>query len=510
MTKLSLNKVLFYVLFWLIVGCFSIILFAFPKSYDDWWFFFEFIKYGEDANGHHSLAMGIAESFRYHWNYDNVRIGNYIAALLLLAPKWIPSLISAICFGIGFWIMIKISGIKPGQTGKLVLISILLVFPNLWSECFFSQMYAFNYICPIPLFFGIIYIFLYERQISTLICFILSFILGAWHESFSASAIIGFIVLLTFRFCSLNKNRIIILSGLTFGLVLILIPPAIWVRSSSASTLTFSYKIFYLILIFLFILISVILSFTKRWRHCVLLPFNIITLVSSVILLGIVYYTGILRSCFPAILLSCCSLTIYASNIWSKFFNSNNLRLILFTLAGIIILGSHLIAVCMETIRIRPVMDNLTKQVLINAKDNNSIFSEIRYPWDGIKIALGRPDKTLMMPHSYSFLFFHLFYNNWNFMIVPNELKNYTSDKGIPLDCSNHIKLWNHHIISLNKSDTTFHRAKIKYGPFIEDIQIESSIFSNDFGEEFVYIVPYRSTRSHFYGDPQSIVLTGK
>ena len=510
MNILKANKTVFYAIFWLVAICFGIVLLAFPKVYDDWWFTLEFYTLGEDEFGHHNLWTGIKESFIFHWKYDTIRLANHVSSLLLLVPRWIPASICAMCFGLGLWLMSKVADVRLGQAAKMGLLCLLVVFPNIWQEELFSQMFAFNYICPIPLLFGSVFIFLKEPRIKLWLTFIIGLLLGMWHESFSASIAVSFGFLLIFKLVKFTKPRLILFIGVCVGLAIILSAPAIWSRSETASILNFDMRLLYLSLIFIFLFLYIFSWFSKLLREVSRAPLQIITLITTCLLCLVAYFTGITRSAFPATLLCCCSIVIYISNIFPEFFNKisrcpkGNL---IFSIFCFILLATHLITVCIETFKIRLVANEINEAVLMNLDNRGAIFAKVRYPWQFSPFALGRPDKDLFLPRSYYYMYFQHFYKNKDFMIVPAELKEYTANEGQLLPGGTDCRLWNGHIVSPNLNDTVYKRVAVTYGGRTEDVALQSVIFPTISGREFVYIVPDRSTISFFLGEPKSITL---
>ena len=284
------------------------------------------------------------------------------------------------------------------------------------------------------------------------------------------------------------------------GLLIILLPPAIWNRSGMAHRLNLESSLIWLTTIVLFVVATAFVLFRPRLRRMALEPLQVVTIVASIILLTVAYFTGIVRSAFPAMLLCMCSLTVYAAAIFQPSFWVK----VIFSLVGFVFIAVHMIIVDIETIKIRPVADAVNHQVQLHIDEPGAIFAKIRYPWQTSPLSLGKPDSDILMPRSYYYLYFRVFRHNYTFMIVPDELREYKRGDGEILEGGTNCRIWNGHIVSPNLADTVYSRTEIIFGKRVENVGLQSVVFKNSRGEEFVYIVPDRSTVSHFLGDPQS------
>lgn len=506
--KQRLNITVFYALFGIITIGFAVMLFAMPRSYDDWGFWLSALYSGHDADGHHSLIGGIRQVFINYYTNDSVRFGTQLSFLLLFIPQWIPALIGSACFGGGLWIMLKVAQIKKGQIVRFTFFSLIFIFLNLWHDKIFSHIFVFNYIVSLPIFFGAIFVFLTNKKYPVFPIFILGFLLGAWHESYSVPAIVSFISLFIYRKVKFSRHRITLIIGLILGCSWIFIPGGIWSRSGASHRLYLNFHLIYLISVFLFLIVSLILIFNSKKRHLVFEPLQIISTVFSILLLILAYFSGYIRAAFPAILLSCCSLTVYASHLWPNTFSEkSNLFGKTFAIIGFLAISINLIAADIETIRIRPIADKINYKIMMHRDNHGAIFAEVRYPWDYSPLSLLLPEKELFLPRSFNYSYFHFRYNNPDFMIVPEELRQYRSGMGEILPGGSECRIWEGHIVSPQLSDTVFHHATVSFGSHHKEMNLESVVFQNDSGQQFVYIVPVRNNLSNFRGEPSSIKL---
>lgn len=498
-------RIAWWIIFLFVAVCFAFIIIAFPKAYDEWWYWAERLYYGVDENGHHNMMTGILESWHYHWNYDNSRLANFAFAATLHIPRICAGIFLALCFAAGLWFMCKVAEIRQGDIAKLVCLCFLFIFPNIWQEAFFSYDYAFNYIVPLPMFFGLIYVFLNKEHFSIGWSIALGILLGMWHESFATPIICGGALLLLLGKVKPTRWRIAMLISLAVGLLWILLPPGAW-RRASWQTLELSVgRIIWLALPFAFLFIEFILLLRKKSRSYALSPLPILTAVCCLILFCITLLTGYVRASFPAIMLSATTVVYLLSKIFRPFFEDKTALSFSFSAVFFAIIAIHLIAVCHETVIVRRVYDNANNAMIFNAKKNdNAVFAEIRFPWDASPLALGRPDINMYRPRFYHFSILNLFTGeSFRHMVVPSELKYYKRGEGNLI--GDNIRQWRGHIVSENISDTINCWANISYGSIPGTSPLENVVFQTADGNQFVYICPIRPLKAILAPAPTSI-----
>lgn len=502
------NIIIFWAIFAFVTASFAFIFLNFPMTYDDWWYWGKLNDTGVDENGHHTLWLGIKDTMNFQWYFDNTRISNYIGILMLLLPRWIPMSIVSICFAIGLWLMTRVSDIRAGQVGKLVLLCLLLVFTIMWQEGMFCQMYAFNYICVMPVFFGGIYLFIRERETKLFWMFLLGLLLGMCHESYAITGLIGLSIILILKVKKATKGRVALLAGLVLGLLWLIIPPAMAYKSSLIDGAHIkTSRLVYLSVTVLFEVIWIVSLFFKRSRQLALSPLPLLTAVSIPILTYMVYVSTHVRAAFPGFLLCACCLVIYFSFWWPKTFNDKTYVSLIFCFSGIIILVVHLTAVCIETVRIRPIIENATNQYVIHHDSDGAVYADMRYPWETSMLTLGRPDINFANPREWHFKFMHFVIGNDRPMAVPPILKNYKSDEGEMLGGDSYVRLWNNYLVSSNLADSAETWAKIRYGKIEGVSPLNTVVFENYDGEKFVYIVPDRPVYCIYAGEPKSLTF---
>lgn len=500
------NILAYRAVFTLIVVAFGFILIVFPKSYDDWWYWGEWIHYGNDLNGHHSLPIGWLESLKYHWNYDNVRLCNIVIAPLLQLHHWVLGVICALCFGWGFWLMTKVTATRPGRLARLVLLSLLIVFPSIWQEAMFSKVYAFNYICVLPIFFGAIHLFIREKPVRMIWAFLLGLLLGAWQEGYALPALGGGIIVLLVHPRMVSRWRIAMLVGIALGILWLILPPALWSRFGEQKSFNPS-RIVYLVLLFVFLAVWLLSVFLRRWRQIALSPLCLITLVACVGLPVLVAHTALVRAAFAAIVLSACALTVYASARWPRTFADRTVFSRVFSAVGTAVLAVHLVAVCAETVTMRRIIDTINEKYFLIRQHDGYFFAPMRYVWNSSPLTLGRPDIDMCYPTSINMVFPKYVSDNLNLIPIPEELEFYERGMGEPLPGNSESRLWKGHIISPNLADTVNSYTDTRYGNRLVTAPTVFTPFTTASGDTFVYILPDRPVYAIYAGDPKEIYL---
>lgn len=488
-TRLKFEKIIYWTIFIFIVGCFCFILSVFPVCDDDFWVLAEIKEYG------------LFGCLRHRFYHDNTRLGNIIGIPLTLVPKWISNIITSFSFILGFWLMMKVCNLKTYQWKSLALLSFLVWVAPMWEDGFFSHMYAFNYIVPIPLLFGSIYIFINPIKLPYWIIFLLGFLLGIWHESFAIIFISGAIFNFFINKSYFTKHNIFLIISVSIGLLWIFLTPALYFRQSHHYfSLQGFYRLGYIWIYFIFLILW--FYYYKNKKSLATNPLQIFAL-SSCVLFPLVILTTLARASFPGILISCCAFTVLCHNIVkNKFICLKRLiALFLFSITFI-----SLITVCLTTLRVKNMEEKWLEISSISPQRYNYAFSDILYPWEQPKISLRRPDVQLLLHGKRNWGFMWV-YTKHNIFIVPNEFRHFSNELGKEVPSNSNILIYNGRLVSTNLNDTAAHFANINYGFREEYTKIESTIFRTEEGKDFVYLLPIRSSFSTYLGNPKSIEL---
>ena len=184
----------------------GVCLMGMPKYMDDlWylnhlqdWFKMQGVDY-PDAGGNifkYGIPWeGILEIWKDHAGTDNIRLGNVVAPILLLFPKWLGSGLMVVMFFFSLYLLCRLLRINL-QRSALVPIGIVLVALVLpWNELMGSLVYQINYMGTT--FFAMLVtwlIFIGRRPIAVRYCIgalLLGFVAGWWHEGFGVPLSFG-------------------------------------------------------------------------------------------------------------------------------------------------------------------------------------------------------------------------------------------------------------------------------------------------------------------------------
>ena len=488
----NINTIIFWAFFTIIIGCYGFIYAVFPFSNDDWWFLSAIQEFG------------LPGAIKFHFNFDNTRIATLFGTILLMEPRWISKTIFIFSFIFAIVIMLKLCNIKSNQWKSLSTLSFFIWIAPMWEDAMFSHFFAFNYIVPLPLLFGMIYLFQHPDKLPLWIGVLFGVLLGTWHESYTIVYVVGCILNLIVNPELRDKKRVILTTSVIIGGLWFTLFPVIYTRVSKISFDNLRYKGPFLLYnwIYLIYLLIWLFCYFKIDRTISKKPIQLFAL-SSGILVFIAIYTATSRANMPGIFICCCAITVLLKQI---FQNSNiNLKLILSLFLGIFTCSS-MISASAETLFIKKMSDTIAERFLKAEPQQKYAFGMIRYPWKASVLALRRPDPFIYLYGHRNWIWLYNYTNN-NIMIVPEELQDYSAGKGVRISDNPDVRLWKGHIVSSNVNDTAYHHCHIDYGQRTEYTEIHRIIFNSNDGKPYVYMLPKRSTISTYLGDPQAIEL---
>lgn len=487
--------------------CYSFMIIIFPFSCDDWWYASQIMYFGEDLNGHHSLYNGVKECIFYHYNFDNSRICNTIAACVLLMPRLTISIFASIAFIIGYWLMIKISGLKNNDDIGLIYLSFLLVFGIPWQDHMFSLIYVFNYIIILPLFLGLLYKFCFGK-LKIWIAILWGIVVGSWHESFGVTFFVGGILTLLYNKELRTKWRYLALAGAFIGITWLLIFPGPYVRASEIEKikmsldgikhLPYAYICIFPLLIYFYCLLKI------KYRKYCRLPILLITLASIIIFIPVAILTNNNRALMCSMFMSICSTIYFFKVIDPKIFKVSR-GFVKVSFALLILIMINLISACWDTYRLKLSIDNLVSEVGSNKNINGTVYYKTLYPWEYLPTSLGRPDFNMGVPLMGGTLMQLSLYTGQNIeYIVPVELKNYKKNMGCKT--TNGFEIWNGHIITDDLDNIDLDSLKVKYSLYEENRPTYKALFNGLDGKEYIYILPLRSKIAWYLGKPIDVL----
>lgn len=502
------NYIIYWALFISVVVGLGYSFFTYPKMFEDWEFYLEFLYKGADSDGHHSLWHGIKESLFKLDRYSSIRIGNTIGPLLLLVPRWIPSLVTTIFFAFAYWLMAVLSGVKIGQWVKLSFLTFLLLFAFNWAERMFCQMYAYNYIVTIPIFLYAVKIFIEKKHFGIAEAVIIGLLISLWHESFGVAFLGGSILTLFFMPEYRTKERYVLTAASFAGLLIMLLLPSLWKRKENVFALVM-YKpaLVYLWGCVAALSLLVYCSLKKAKRHIIYNPLTIFTLVSCIGLIPLVFVTTFVRIAIPAMVLSIIFLIKVSGELWPSIYSLKKILPVSFAIVLVLLSGIHILAVGFETKKYKAIVEEAMDVAMDNNNRSDVVFTTIVYPWYNPWIALGRPERDFLTNSSSSNTLWYIrnVANNYNLNFLPKELKEYQKGYGRKIDGHNNFRIWKGHLVSDNISDTEYKWANVYYSNYKDVAPIDNAVFIGKDGKEYVYTVAKRSFISRFKKDPIAV-----
>lgn len=500
--SLSLNSIICWSLFAIVVGSFCYIMFIYPYAMDDHEFLYGIHK------------RGIIRELGFEAITDNSRFGNSLGILFLLWPKWIAETVQAVMLVIGTLIMMKLAAVKTWRQAALFFF--LFVFCPNWNDGMFCQAHAFNYTVAYPFFFGTVYLYFHPGKVPAYIAFIVSFIAGGWNEVFTPTLMCGWAIMWLFDRKSFNReNRIIVIAAL-LGFIWLLAFPGAWHRQSlvkagihNLKEITFAWSYILYVIVWLCIYIN------RSLRHLAVKPFILFNL-GGFAFLPFLYSSGMERSTIPSTLLCAIAFTVLIKDIYKEKKHKSPV------FSGIIacVLGFttviHVFAVDREASNVLPLYQKYIDGINAEPIENMYFFSEIRYPWQASYLTLQRPQKYIMDPAHINMLWPKITKQRWDVYVVPEDLKEYRKGLGTPLKGEDGLRVWKGHIISDNLVDTNTFNAFVRYiiprnsndttwlsAP--EYTRIYSRPFPGADGNQYVYVYPSRSFITNFFGNPAEL-----
>lgn len=492
------SQILYWLLIAIVCGSFCYIMAIYPYAQDDLVFQLYSTIYGKWRVIRNNLLL-----------YDNGRLSNILAILLINVPKWIPTTLQCVALITGVFMMLKVADLKKNLGLTTILLSLFVLAP-VWEDSMFCLDYSFNYILPIPFLFGAIYLFFNASIHSASLCFFISFLAVIFHEAVGFALLGGWFLMWVVNRQSINSRNFWCPLGTVIGLVLILSVPGPWVRQRYYHFE--SYHLLRLVfdwLYFAYIFIWLICLSKKRTRKIALKPLMVFG-AGQFLFIPFVFLTGIERVGMPSLLVCCVTTTLILRDLWNEYkIKSRFLKTIC---VGILYAFTtiHLIAVDREASIVLPMFENMLYAFRDAPKGSRAVFVPMRYSWDAPPITLRRPHWTLMDPNQWNIKSAKRWAGKPNdLMAVPIELKEYQENVGLKVPSEDSVFIWRGHIISHMLNDTmlyaTITRYQFSFKP--ESAPVSRVAFTGKDNRQYVYIVPKRSAFSTYLGAPVDIKL---
>ena len=352
---------LWFVLFGVGMGLYFV---GMPKNTDDYWYMHNLrdwfagqgVLYPE--NGGNIFKYGIPfnaimETWKEHWVNDNTRLGNLIAPVLLLGPKWLWSGVLTVVWFLAIYQFGRFAGVDMRRSPLVVVLLTAFVFYMPWNDPFGCLVFQMNYIPST--FLGILLAMAFFQRKSNsdfytlTMLFLLGVVTGWWHEGLGAPIGLGLLVVMTiYRRFRTRRSSAIVLGLLAGGMVIFLSPAyqkwsgAITVRSMGRDP----FSIIYVwspcfITFFLGVLAGIRAGFKRVWCDPKVV-FGMITTLGSLIIMEFTYSTY--RTGWWYYVMACVY-TVYFLRVsfpafWSRYTFLNSMMVAPLLIASMVYLGS--------------------------------------------------------------------------------------------------------------------------------------------------------------------------
>lgn len=349
---------------------FAFMFVFFPLYSDDFMYMepmLDYIDHGE------SPWQGLWENWSSHYYLDNFRLSNIVFTLFLLLPKWIGCTLSGIGIFLTLRIMLRIACGNENTISiwTAIWMCMLFTFGLPWFDQIVIMCFQFNYVWPGFLALLCLSIFIGNTRCNPWLVFILGFITGWWHEGFSVPEIAGFVILmLIWHKCFVTRTNIILFIGIIAGLsVLVLAPSFIYrINQSQASDLTNNffptllYSLRYYIPGIIFVILGILMLFSKQTRHLILSP-----LCAFIMICLMINYAIHIRTFFAARIgwwANICSILgiVYLTYNYIKINKLSITKIKIFkvvSVIGAVFMTAHLVFADVMTVKMKKDMDSI-------------------------------------------------------------------------------------------------------------------------------------------------------
>lgn len=478
----------------------GVFLIAMPKYGDDWWFMSSFgdwlHTHGCDrfTDGVNVFRTGfpmkeIIESWAYHYNYDNARLGNVIVMFFLFMPKWIGSGISVLCLYYTVVASFRLLGVDRRRSAIVPLMLSMWYFLMPWQNHMGGLVYQFNYLLPTALSLAVL-VLKYEPEKGVMHRMLLVFaglLLGAWNEAFSLPLAVGVAVCLIFYKKERRADNLMLLASLAVGLAWLLSAPGFAVRSSHLdmswqSAVADIARRFVKITLFMhpgvviFTLLALYVCIRRGVRRFFSDSFATLVTVSMWASVGLaVLSTASPRSGWWADMMSVLGIGYMLAVVWKDYWSSYRLSNIV---AGVICMSACLVSLLLTDIFVIRTAREWNRVLQVFLADP---FGNVYSSWFG---DMDKPVFMLTKFDSYSVGYAVL---TPPFMLgdgrrtpdmahmVHPDLRDYVTSKGIPVPGEGGVRSYNgHYVVDLDTvamRDGTIFAGIDRFGIRIRDLR---------------------------------------
>lgn len=168
-----------------------------------------------------------------HWLTVNGRFGNFVLPILIVMPRWIAALFSALALGLMYWLVKKASKVN---TDYIAMFEAGCVFFLLtWWDSIYLFACQTNYIWSSVMALVFYLLLFASRRINVLLAAIISFMAGLGHEGLSAAIVFGLAGYWVINRPRFNRYQILCIVSFILGAMFVIFSPAVVMRIFSTS-----------------------------------------------------------------------------------------------------------------------------------------------------------------------------------------------------------------------------------------------------------------------------------
>lgn len=485
--------------FWLILlfgAAIGVFLIGMPKYMDDGWYAINLadwfykqnvpdITEGGNIFKYGIPWEGIIKTWHEHWLEDNIRLGNLLVVFFLLLPKWVGSGIALIVWMYAMIVSYKLARIDV-LTSPIVLLGLIMwgIFMP-WSNYMGVLDFQFNYLLGTGVALCFIYHILRQSgegksnlkngSLETVGLFVLGILTGMWHEGFSIPILIGFLVLLLSRQMVWNPRVLWGLGGLLIGILILFCTPGTYVRLTESMDPAVSHHKFKELRVvinnlsyYIFLLICLIVGVRKDLksiRKDRIIIFIIVNGCVPILMSVILYAEGRVTwwTQIVSIIGIMYILNKYSDIYWKKY----ELKNVIWLGPLALLMFAHLIISDYYVIKMSNSLRYSIKQFVNNP--DASVFTEVITVKDQPLICFKMPDVLFYGGQIYRINDVLKEWTDNKLKMIPEELRNTTSDSGEKIDGPLNARMYNGRIF-----------MKEEDADFPEFVEI---LFETDFGK---------------------------
>lgn len=476
---------------------------VFPYVLDDLWFRRPFAGYF-DFPSFQTYWDGLKDSITVHYLFDNNRLFNTLASIIIVLPRCITGVICAFFAVAMCWLAARYAERRGLFYFALLQAGLVFVLP--WYDSMFVVMYAFNYIGVSAVFLLASMLFINRLKGGAVLLFFVGFCTGVCHEAFTV-ALTGGAALVFVAFRKWRTIRTLaFVAGLFLGLVyLLFLFPGSAHRFSETSAINtadyirrfislFRIEFMYTLPVWCLWALSAILFVVPSTRRRICRPRIVFLLGASLASWMPFAPVFFWRAAWPiwlcAVILSVMLMQIFLPRLSKSKFSCT---------ASLVILGAiiaHMFVVDFYVLDIRRDYDRLSS-CFVNAPAEGPVYAPLPDTAGQSLFTLGKVNKEIL------FIFQEPLTR-----LVPLDLQDFDPVKATDIGVDMPIWLYKGYMVAPDVfGDDDLFYSVVNFGARKSNGMLYAHHFSNPAGK-FVYLSPWCYYIASRYGNPTRVELS--